>query len=641
MTRIIDKINCIRKEAAKVIDKSIIMDEVATVKPQSLPLYHSLEFFPPKTEIGMDNLACRIERMVCNLEPLFIDITWGAGGSTCDKSLSLAEYAQRYCGIDVLLHLTCLNMTFRDIKHVLDRAKAVGIQNILCLRGDTNLDRTGGDCEYAIELLEFIKKEYGNYFGLAVAGHPDKHPLSSNLDEEIDFLKLKVKAGADFIITQFFYDTYKFVDYVKKCRKAGITVPIIPGIVPIPSYSTFLRMTEFCQVGVPKEILQKINPVKNDDEAIKSIGCTLAFESCQIIFNELAGDIDGIHFYTLNLERSVTQILSELRPHLELTKFSNKSNSKRSLPFRKSALPKREAEQIRPINWANRPKSYINRTDDWDEFPNGRWGDASSPAFGDTSYFCHDYSNNIISVEERCIILGEHPTSLHDIQNVFVNFIQGDSSRKFLPWCCEGVNLALQPETFLLKDKLIELNKLGLWTINSQPAVNGVSSSDPSFGWGGSGGYVYQKPYCEFFTQPHIAEALVSRIKSKYPSISLYAVNHDQTKVICSPNSVTEENIVTALTWGVFPNREIAQPTIFDPNTYRNVWSEEAFSLWKTAWMNLYHFESEGFKIIEDIYQNFYLVAVLDNDYIKNSNVGGQLWDILIEIGHEIKKNDI
>merc|ERR1719232_1350865 len=132
--------------------------------------------------------------MVCNLEPLFIDITWGAGGSTCDKSLSLAQYAIRYCGIDVLLHLTCLNMTKWELKNVLDRAKSVGIQNILCLRGDTNLPSTGGDCEYAIDLLRFIQQEYGNYFGIGVAGHPEQHPLSCSLDEEISHLKQKVEA---------------------------------------------------------------------------------------------------------------------------------------------------------------------------------------------------------------------------------------------------------------------------------------------------------------------------------------------------------------------------------------------------------------------------------------------------------------
>lgn len=197
-----------------------------------------------------------------------------------------------------------------------------------------------------------------------------------------------------------------------------------------------------------------------------------------------------------------------------------------------------------------------------------------------------------------------------------------------LPWC-EGTTI--HPETFLLQDKLIQLNQLGFWTINSQPAVNGLPSSHPSFGWGGNDGYIYQKPYCEFFCEPKLLHFLLQNIH-KYPTISVYAVNHDQSSI----KATHDDNFVTALTWGVFPNREILQPTIFDPTTYQTIWSEEAFSLWKSSWMNLYELDSPGHSLIQYIYDNFYLVAVLDNDYITHSEQGGQLWDVLIEIGQKL-----
>ena len=365
------------------------------VKGNSQPLYYSFEFFPPKTEAGLDNLLSRIDRMARRLDPLFIDVTWGASGSTAVRSLAVASHAQRFGGVDVLLHLTCAGMTRDQLLLALQQAKGSGIRNILALRGDPPRgtrswkpgDLSGSFCARAIDLVRLIREEFGDYFCVVVAGHPEGHPASESREDEINHLKEKMDAGADLIMTQFFYDCDSFLLFVKTCREAGIFCPILPGIMPIQSYSSFARMTDYCNVSVPQHVLDRLEPVKEDDEAVKEIGVEIAVDMCRRILATPAedGGVDGIHFYTLNLERSVTRILlamgvinvvpSAESPKGKISRGYSLSDvvpasSSRSLPWRPSALDERSKEEVRPINWANRPKSYVMRTETWDEFPN-------------------------------------------------------------------------------------------------------------------------------------------------------------------------------------------------------------------------------------------------------------------------------
>jgi methylenetetrahydrofolate reductase (NADPH) len=247
MARIIDKILIRRKEHAKT--RSAVNINNGSVVVSTPNFHYSFEFFPPKTEPGLDNLLTRINRMCQRLDPLFISITWGANGSTSTRSLYIASHAQRFCGVDVLLHLSCTGLSREQIANVLSMAKSAGVQNVLCLRGDPPQgvrswsvgDVSGGECDRAIDLVKLIRKWHGDYFCVAVAGHPEGHPSSSAGEEgrlqEMRFLREKMDAGADFIITQFFYDVDVFLDYVRKCRGVGIDAPIIPGIMPIQSYS--------------------------------------------------------------------------------------------------------------------------------------------------------------------------------------------------------------------------------------------------------------------------------------------------------------------------------------------------------------------------------------------------------------------
>jgi len=582
--------------------------------------YFSFEFFPPKTEAGLDNLYERIDRMK-DLEPLFIDVTWGAGGRTERETLSIASYAQQYCGLDVLMHLTCTGLSRGDVKAALETAKDAGVHNILALRGDAGKGQSmwtphPDGFKNATELVLFIKQTYGNHFGIAVAGHPEGHIDGSGVESDLKYLKEKIDAGADFIVTQFFYDTDVFIGYVEKCRGIGITCPVIPGVMAIQSYPSFLRMTQFCKTKVSSNITEMLEAVKDDDEAVKTKGVEIAVDMCQKLLRE--GYCDGVHFYTLNLERSVRRILEKLES-VDPDDHHYSSKTQRQLPWRPSTLETRKKEEVRPINWANRPKSYMKRTEDWDEFPNGRWGDARSPAFGELSD-SHFYRFTLGNVEDRKAMLGENPTMLQDVYDVFGDYILGKIP--LLPWCEQS----LQPESFTIQEELAALNRKGFLTINSQPAVNGVPSDDPVFGWGGKGGYCYQKAYVECFVSPENFAKLLESAE-KRDSLNLYGLNSKGEEVKIGQ----EGGGVTALTWGVFPNREVLQPTVFDPEIFVHTWSEEAFSLWQTMWLSLYDEESEAYELLEEIHDTFYLVAIVDNEFQKDDN----LWKLLLELSHD------
>lgn len=307
--------------------------------------YFSFEFFPPKTSAGVENLYGRMERMT-SMTPIFIDITWGAGGITEDLSLQIADYAKKLLSVEVLLHVTCTNMTKSDLKRVLEKAKAMGIRNILAVRGDPpkgalRWEPTPGGCSNALELVEFIKAEYQDWFGIAVAGFPEGHPDNPqhlSFSDYIQHLKRKVDAGADFMLTQFFYDVDVFIDFVRQCREAGITCPILPGIMPIHTYSSFLKMTKFCRTKVPDSVWVDLAPIKEDDAAVKQYGsfpvpfCCLGVllirdagvRLCVNMIQKIqqsAEKMFGIHFYTLNLENSVSNILKEVLGNMNARRY--------------------------------------------------------------------------------------------------------------------------------------------------------------------------------------------------------------------------------------------------------------------------------------------------------------------------------
>lgn len=284
--------------------------------------FFSFEYFPPKTEEGVQNLKERQMRMAA-LGPTFCDITWGAGGSTADVTLDVARNMQQEVGVETMMHLTCTNMPVEKLQEALAKAKEYGIRNILALRGDPphgqdHFEVVEGGLSCALDLVKYIRSEHGDYFGIGVSGYPEAHPdvitddpeqMKKNYWGDIDYLKQKLEAGADFVVTQLFYDVDRYLLYVKDCRSVGITAPILPGVMPVMTYGGFKRMTSFCKTAVPQHISDTLEAIKGSDEAVKAYGLSLGTMMCQQL---LLGGAPGLHMYTLNLERSAVAILENV-----------------------------------------------------------------------------------------------------------------------------------------------------------------------------------------------------------------------------------------------------------------------------------------------------------------------------------------
>lgn len=588
--------------------------------------FFSFEYFPPKTPTGVANLYERAQRMA-QAEPLFCDVTWGAGGGTSELTLDLSGNIQRYMGVDVMMHLTCTNMPAGMVREGLRGAKERGIRNILALRGDPPAGKEWTKCEdgfeHATDLVRFIRQEYREYFSICVAGYPEGHPSGFldgklTMEEEYAHLKEKIDAGADFVITQMFYDVDAFLGFVRKCRDIGITVPILPGILPIQNYGGFKRMTGFCKTRVPQPILKALEPIKDDEAAVKQFGISLGMDMCQRILR--SGLCPGVHFYSLNLEKSVMSIIDGLD-------LIPKTESIRSLPWRPATLDKRRLEDVRPIFWANRPMSYLERTSTWDEYPNGRWGDSRSPAYGDLTdhHLLGSGGWHSSAFKESMAKMYGELNSIEDVISVFVRFQQGQLKR--LPWAEADELLS---ETSVISGPLQWLNRQGMFTINSQPRVNGAPSSDAAFGWGSKGGYVYQKAYVEFFAPSNIVDALFDAAPL-FSSITMHAARAKDEEL----RSTSRGKGPCAVTWGVFPDQEIIQPTIVDPVSFL-VWKDEAFKVWTKVWAEIYSEESTSRAVLRTIHDTYYLVTMVDNDF-----VGGDIFAILRRVKTAFKNGNV
>lgn len=274
----------------------------------------SIELFPPKTEKGYANLIKTISQLA-SLKPDYFSCTYGAGGGSRDKTLEIVEHIEKTHQITAMAHLTCVLHTKDEIKQITGEIKRRGIQNILALRGDPPRDhpdwQPGADnFHYSSELTQFLRNEYQNYFGIGVAGFPEGHILCPDRDRDAEFLKKKIDAGADFVITQLFFDNQDYFDYVQRLRNLGITAPVIPGILPITNYNALLRFTEMCGATVTQEVHNIFRPVKDDPDATRVAGEKFCIKKCRELLDQGA---PGIHFYALNKLEPVRTILEHIR----------------------------------------------------------------------------------------------------------------------------------------------------------------------------------------------------------------------------------------------------------------------------------------------------------------------------------------
>jgi methylenetetrahydrofolate reductase (NADPH) len=284
--------------------------EIFSKKPRTF----SCELFPPKTEQGYTNLIKTIDELAV-LKPDFISCTYGAGGGSRDKTIDIVEHIQNKKHIAGLAHLTCVLHTKDEIKAILDNMHNRGIHNVLALRGDPPLDRpdwqpTEINFKYSSALCAFIRKNFNNTVSIGVAGFPEGHVLCKDREKDADFLKLKIDCGADFVITQLFFNNQDYFSYVKRLRQRGVTKRIIPGILSITNYPSLVKFSQLCGATLTPEVKSIFEPIQDNPEETLKAGIQFAIRQCREL---LEGGAPGIHFYCLNKLHPTDEILSAIR----------------------------------------------------------------------------------------------------------------------------------------------------------------------------------------------------------------------------------------------------------------------------------------------------------------------------------------
>ena len=272
----------------------------------------SFELFPPKTDKGMQNLKDNVQKLL-RFNPAFLTCTYGAGGSTQSRTLEVVELVKQLSGLPVASHLTCVGSTVEQLNDYLDEAKRRGADYIVALRGDPpqgsdEFKAVEGGLSYANELVELIRREHADQFGIAVAGYPEVHQEAPDAQTDLDNLKRKVDAGADIIITQLFYDNADFYRFRDACEAAGITVPIIPGILPVTNYKQAERIAGMCKAAIPADMSAAMSG--NEDPNFQfDYGVQHARKQT---IDLIENGVPGIHYYVLNKSDAAEQLLSEI-----------------------------------------------------------------------------------------------------------------------------------------------------------------------------------------------------------------------------------------------------------------------------------------------------------------------------------------
>jgi methylenetetrahydrofolate reductase (NADH) len=272
------------------------------------PRLFSFEFFPPKTEQGEAKLQL-VQEQLTPLQPDFFSVTFGAGGSTRDKTYETVIDIQKK-GISAAPHLSCVASTKDNISEILSGYQENGITKIVALRGDMPSGMlSAGEFRYANELVEFIRVTTGDYFQIHVAAYPEMHPQAMNCAEDLKNFKRKVEAGADAAITQYFYNAEAYFHFVDACEKQGIDIPIVPGIMPITNFSQLFRFSDMCGAEIPRWMRKQLESYGDDKASIQAFGLDVVSNLCQQLLDNGA---PGLHFYTMNQAAPVLAVWNNL-----------------------------------------------------------------------------------------------------------------------------------------------------------------------------------------------------------------------------------------------------------------------------------------------------------------------------------------
>jgi methylenetetrahydrofolate reductase (NADPH) len=282
-----------------------ISDALATHRP-----FFSFEFFPPKDDEGSRRLFATIAALH-PLRPAFVTITYGAGGSTRARTVALAKKIQQEIGLTVVAHVTCIGADRAELRTLFDDLARAGIENVLALRGDapagSSFEATPGGFAHASELVAMLRRNYG--FCIGAACYPEKHPEATTFEEDLRYLKVKAEAGADFFVSQLFFDNEHFFEFERRARAAGIDVPVLPGLMPITNFAQIQRFVAMCGATIPPKLHVEMEARKGDEKAVEDLG--VAYASMQALGLLQAG-APGIHFYTLNRSPATRAIVSSL-----------------------------------------------------------------------------------------------------------------------------------------------------------------------------------------------------------------------------------------------------------------------------------------------------------------------------------------
>jgi methylenetetrahydrofolate reductase (NADPH) len=270
----------------------------------------SLEFFPPKTDEQKATLEAALPKLK-TLRPDYVSVTFGAGGSTLSYTPETVRHLRDEHGLDAAPHVSCMGGTRAEIRRLLEQYQSMGCKRIVALRGDLPSGMASyGDFRYASELVEFIRKECDGYFHIEVACYPEMHPQAGDAQSDLKNFITKVKAGANGAITQYFYNPDAYFHFVDDARKHGVTVPIVPGVMPIAQYAQLRRFSDMCGAEIPRWIAKRLEAFRDDADAIREFGADVVADLCRKL---IAGGAPGIHFYTLNRARATLAVWQRMQ----------------------------------------------------------------------------------------------------------------------------------------------------------------------------------------------------------------------------------------------------------------------------------------------------------------------------------------
>jgi methylenetetrahydrofolate reductase (NADPH) len=280
---------------------------------KSKPIF-SFEFFPPKTPEGEAQLFRTLHDLK-PLKPAYVSVTYGAGGSTRNKTVGWIGRIQGEVGLTAMAHLTCSGSTSEELEGVLNELKAAGAQNVLTLRGDppkgkAEFEAIEGGFRYANDLVSFVRQRFGDTFSLGGACYPEGHPEASSQQADLDTLKRKVDAGLDFLVSQLFFNNAMYFGFVERARRAGVWVPIVPGLMPVTNLSQLRRFTEMCGASLPAKLLTNLEKAGDNEADVLEIGIEWTTRQAQEL---IEGGAPGIHFYTLNKSPATRRIVENLQ----------------------------------------------------------------------------------------------------------------------------------------------------------------------------------------------------------------------------------------------------------------------------------------------------------------------------------------